>query len=121
MKRICRYMVNLILSVSILAGAISLTPTTSLAAPNTADEMKVHFMDVGQGDSTLITCGGHSMLIDTGDDSKGTAIQNYLKKQKVDELDYLVLTHPDADHIGVAPVIVTKFYIKKVFVYNYYK
>ena len=121
MKRICRYMVNLILSVSILAGAISLTPTTSLAAPNTADEMKVHFMDVGQGDSTLITCGGHSMLIDTGDDSKGTAIQNYLKKQKVDELDYLVLTHPDADLIGVAPVIVTKFEIKKVFVSNYEK
>lgn len=121
MKRICKYMVNLILTVSILIGAVSFTPTTTLAAPTKADEMKVHFIDVGQGDSTLITCGDHSMLIDTGDDSKGTTIQNYLKKQKVETLDYLILTHPDADHIGGAPVIITKFYINKVFMSNYEK
>lgn len=121
MKRICKYVVNLILMVSILVGAVSFTPTTTLAAPTAADEMKVHFIDVGQGDSTLITCGDHSMLIDTGDDSKGTTIQNYLKKQKVKTLDYLILTHPDADHIGGAPVIITKFDINKVFVSNYEK
>lgn len=121
MKRIYKYMINLVLTVSILAGAVSLTLMTVLAAPNTVDEMKVHFIDVGQGDSTLITCGGHSMLIDAGDDSKGTAIQNYLKKQKIEKLDYLILTHPDADHIGGAPVIITKFNIDKVFVSNYEK
>lgn len=121
MQRIYKYIVNLLLTVSIIAGTVSTAPVTALAAPKKADEMKVHFMDVGQGDSTLITCGGHSMLIDAGDDSKGTAIQNYLKKQKVDQLDYLVLTHPDADHIGGAPVVITKFDIKKVFVSNFEK
>lgn len=121
MKRTCKYMVNLILAVSILIGAVSFSPTTTLAAPTKADEMKVHFIDVGQGDSTLITCGDHSMLIDTGDDSKGTTIQNYLKKQKVENLDYLILTHPDADHIGGAPVIITKFNINKVFMSDYEK
>lgn len=121
MKRIYKYMVNLILAVSILAGTLSLTPPAALAAPKNADEMKVHFMDVGQGDSTLITCGGHSMLIDAGDDTKGTAVQNYLKKQKVDKLDYLVLTHPDADHIGGAPVVINKLDINKVFVSNFEK
>lgn len=114
-------MVNLILAVSILIGAVSFSPTTTLAAPTKADEVKVHFIDVGQGDSTLITCGDHSMLIDTGDDSKGTTIQNYLKKQKVETLDYLILTHPDADHIGGAPVIITKFNINKVFMSDYEK
>ena len=78
-------------------------------------------MDVGQGDATLITCGGHAMLIDTGDDTKGTAIQNYLQKQKITKLDYLVLTHPDTDHIGGAPVIITKFDIGNVFVSNFEK
>lgn len=121
MKRTCKYMVNLILAVSILIGAVSFSPTTTLAAPTKADEVKVHFIDVGQGDSTLITCGDHSMLIDTGDDSKGTTIQNYLKKQKVETLDYLILTHPDADHIGGAPVIITKFNINKVFMSDYEK
>ena len=120
MKRIYRYMVNLLLIVSILAGAVSIAPITAIAAPK-VDEMNVHFMDVGQGDSTLITCGDHAMLIDTGDDSKGTTIQNYLQKQKVKTLDYLVLTHPDSDHIGGAPVIITKFDINKVFVSNFEK
>ena len=121
MKRIIKYMVNLILTVSVLVGAVSLTPVITSAAPGKVDEMQVHFIDVGQGDSTLITCGNHSMLIDAGDDSKGTAIQNYLQKQKVEKLDYLVLTHPDADHIGGAPVIITKFNIDKVFMSNYEK
>lgn len=100
-------------------GSIYQSPSTSLAA--NPDKMEVHFIDVGQGDATLIKCGEHAMLIDAGDDSKGTAVQNYLKKQKVEKLDYLILTHPDADHIGGAPTIITKFEIKKVFVSNYEK
>lgn len=83
--------------------------------------MEVHFIDVGQGDATLVKCGENSMLIDAGDDSKGTAIQNYLNKQGITKLDYLVLTHPDADHIGGAPVIITKFEIDTVFVSNFEK
>lgn len=119
MKKIRRHTLNLLLTVSILLGGLSLPQITS-SAVNT-DEMKVHFIDVGQGDSTLITCGSHAMLIDAGDDSRGTAIQNYLQKQKVEKLDYLVLTHPDADHIGGAPVIITKFDIDKVFMSNFEK
>ncbi|MBO5208558.1 MAG: MBL fold metallo-hydrolase [Lachnospiraceae bacterium] len=83
--------------------------------------MEVHFIDVGQGDATLVKCGGQYMLIDTGDDTKGTAIWNYLRKQGVDKLDYLVLTHPDSDHIGGAPVVLTKFDVDNVFVSNYKK
>lgn len=119
MKRIYRHLATLILAASVLIGTAA--PGILLAAPNKTAEMKVHFIDVGQGDSTLITCGGHSMLIDAGDDSQGTAIQNYLQKQKVEKLDYLVLTHPDSDHIGGAPVIITKFDIGKVFMSNYEK
>ena len=61
------------------------------------------------------------MLIDAGDDSQGTAIQNYLQKQGIKKLDYLVLTHPDSDHIGGAPVIITKFDIGQVFMSDYKK
>lgn len=121
MSKISKCMVNLLLTLSVLVGAVLLNPVIASATPNKVDEMKVHFIDVGQGDSTLITCGNHSMLIDAGDDSKGTAIQNYLRKQNVEKLDYLVLTHPDADHIGGAPVIITKFEISKVFISNFEK
>ena len=84
-------------------------------------ELEVHFLDVGHGDSTVILCGDHAMMIDCGDDSQGTKLQNYLTKHGVKKLDYLVLTHPDKDHIGGAPVILTKFPIDQVFQSDYYK
>lgn len=84
-------------------------------------QMQVHFIDVGQGDATLITCDDEAMLIDTGDNSKGTTVQLYLKKQGIKELKYLILTHPDADHIGGADVIVTKFDIETVFMSDFTK
>lgn len=72
-------------------------------------ELKVHYVDVGQGDAILITCDGESMLIDAGDNDKGTTVQSYLQSQGVTELRYVIGTHPDADHIGGLDVILTKF------------
>lgn len=66
----------------------------------TAEELEVHFLDVGQGDATLLLCGGEAMLIDAGGNDQGTKIQNYLRKQGVEDLKYVVCTHPDEDHIG---------------------
>lgn len=83
--------------------------------------MEVHFLDVGQGDATLILNDGHAMLIDAGDNSKGTAIQLYLIKCGVETLDYLILTHTDADHIGGADVILTKFEVDTVFMGDFPK
>ena len=73
------------------------------------NRLEVHFMDVGQGDATLIMTDGHAMLIDAGNNSKGTAVQNYLQKQGIKKLDYVIGTHPDADHIGGLDVIIYKF------------
>ena len=84
-------------------------------------DMEVHFIDVGQGDATLVKADGKYMLIDAGDNSKGTAVQNYLKKQGVKKLDYLILTHTDADHIGGADVIITKFDIDTLFIGDFKK
>lgn len=72
-------------------------------------ELAVHFLDVGQGDATLIVCGEEAMLIDAGDNGQGTFVQNYLQKQGVESLKYVVCTHPDEDHIGGMDVILYKF------------
>ncbi len=119
MKKMYRRILHLTLTAALLLGCLLSAPMPSFAS--NPDPMEVHFIDVGQGDATLITCGGHAMLIDAGDDTKGTAIQSYLQKQKITRLDYLILTHPDADHIGGAPVVITKFNIAKVFVSNFEK
>lgn len=76
---------------------------------NSTSEMTVHYLDVGQGDCILVECDGEYMLIDAGDNSQGTKIQNYLNKQGVKTLEYVVGTHPDADHIGGLDVILYKF------------
>lgn len=87
-------------------------PTTEIGiteAINGTSELQVHYIDVGQGDATLIICNGEAMLIDAGDNSKGTTVQLYLQKQGVKSLKYMIGTHPDADHIGGMDVIITKF------------
>jgi len=80
-----------------------------ISSASALSELQVHFIDVGQGDSTLILCGNDAMLIDAGDNNKGTTVQLYLQKQGVEELTYLIGTHPDSDHIGGLDVIMTKF------------
>lgn len=61
---------------------------------------EIKFIDVGQGDAALIKCDGHYMLIDGGPSNASSTIYSILKKEKIDKLDYMIATHPDADHIG---------------------
>ena len=93
-------------------------------APDTSKPegtLEVHYIDVGQGDATLIKCGSHAMLIDGGNNNKGTTVQLYLKKQGVESLDYVIGTHPDADHIGCLDVIVYKYNCDTVIMPDYEK
>ena len=97
------------------------TVDDGVASDSTSVGMEVHFIDVGQGDATLIKADGHAMLIDAGENDKGTAVQLYLQKQGVERLDYLVLTHTDSDHIGGADVIISKFDIGQIFLSDFKK
>lgn len=73
------------------------------------ETLEIHFLDVGQGDATLIRQGEHAMLIDGGNNDKGTTLQSYLQYQGVENLDYVIGTHPDADHVGGLDVVLYKF------------
>ncbi len=72
------------------------------------DTLEVHYIDVGQGDSILIRQGDQSMLVDAGNNNKGTTVWSYLLHQNVDHLTYAIGTHPDADHIGGMDVVLYK-------------
>ena len=85
------------------------TTVEETTVEETVGNLEVHFIDVGQGDATLIRQGEHAMLIDAGDNSKGTAVQAYLQSQNITKLDYVIGTHPDSDHIGGLDVILYKF------------
>lgn len=85
------------------------------------DTLTVHFIDVGHGDAALITCGQHAMLVDCGKNIKGRMVSDYVREQGIERLDYLILTHPDNDHIGGAPVILEDFRIENILVSSYAK
>lgn len=68
--------------------------------PASSAELSVHFIDVGQGDCTLVMCEGHNMLIDAGESDQGKKVVEYLKAQNISRLDYVIGTHPHSDHIG---------------------
>src|SRR5690625_7263434 len=73
-------------------------------------EMKVHYIDVGQGDSILIeTPTDKVILIDGGPPNAGNKLVTYLKKQQVGEIDILFVTHQDYDHIGVLIIVIHYF------------
>lgn len=75
------------------------------AMPQEAKNFSVTFIDVGQGDSVLIRCGGNSLLIDAGEDDSG--VQAFLTREGIGRLDMIIATHPHSDHIGGLPDIIT--------------
>jgi len=81
-------------------GPTTEATTTSTAGPN--GTLSVHFLNVGQGGSTLVVGPtNETMLVDTGDWSDdGEDVIAYLESHDFDRIDYLVSTHADADHIG---------------------
>ncbi len=63
-------------------------------------EAYVHIIDVGQGSATLIQEGNRGILIDTGEDDYGDYLVSYINSCGVDELEYVIASHPHSDHIG---------------------
>ncbi len=93
----------LVVVAAIGAVAVVVAPTRGAPAPG-AGEVVVTFLDVGQGDATLIQRGATSILIDTGVPD-GPVLQR-LQEAGIGRLDALILTHAEADHEGAAPRVI---------------
>jgi competence protein ComEC len=73
-------------------------------------DLKVYFLDVGQGDCIFVENDGHTMLIDAGNNPDGKYVSKYLKKELgVSKIDYLIGTHAHEDHIGGIDIIIEDF------------
>jgi len=67
---------------------------------STVYDVVVYFLDVGQGDSIFIESENNTILIDGGPRSAGSAVKSFLNGINVTEIDIMIATHPDEDHIG---------------------
>ena len=85
---------------------------------NIRNDSYITFLDVGQGDSTLIHLPHNkNILIDTGgkiDYNLSVNIINYMKSKGIKKLDYLVLTHGDYDHMGEAINLIENYKVDNV-------
>lgn len=104
----------LALAVLFATGCGVFGPAT--ASPPPSDALVLSFIDVGQGDSALVQSGGENYLVDAGRPEEGPEVVDFLRSRGVEELDGIVATHPDADHIGGMPEVLDAFPVEEVYV-----
>lgn len=76
---------------------------------STSNEMKVHFIDVGQGDAILVQVNSKNLLIDSGPRDSKDKLATYLKSLNISQFDYILATHPHEDHIGNMSYVLDNF------------
>lgn len=74
--------------------------------------MYVDFIDVGQGNCTLVHMGDTAILVDSGEVGAAQTVISYIKNLGIDELDCVLVTHPHSDHMGAMTKILYEFEIK---------
>ncbi|MBR5310600.1 MAG: MBL fold metallo-hydrolase [Oscillospiraceae bacterium] len=79
-----------------------------------ANDVEVHFIDVGQAESILIKTPEKAVLIDSGEIGCENAVTNYLHSNGIFHIDLFIITHPHSDHIGSAEEILSRFPVTEV-------
>ena len=103
---LCLYYLSKFRKSVFLVAIISVLCLVYFFTPAASENLRVHFIDVGQGDATLVqTPTGENILIDTGGSLFGAdpgqrAVAPFLKKMGISKLDAILITHDDNDHKG---------------------
>ena len=92
---------------------------TKTAAPEVTGEYKTTILKSGKADAIVLKTQDHTVVIDTGEKDDGDEIIEYLKSSGISEVDYLIITHYDQDHIGGAPELMAGVKINEIIVPDY--
>ncbi len=128
MKRILKLCFPLLISLCLLlatsctkydnssSGLISDNSQLGNTSDYSNDALKAHYLDVGQGDSIFLELPNkETMLIDSGTFENADKIIKYIKDLKYSKIDYVVGTHPHADHVGALADVLKAFDIGKIY------
>lgn len=115
-KKLSKIIFYLILIVVVVCWRlITIEPAGEKPPAHVSEKIYVTFIDVGQGDCTLIKSpNGKYMLIDAGTTEAGHKICDYLEDSGVQEIEYFILSHPHEDHIGSADKVLDNFKVNNV-------
>ena len=70
--------------------------------------LAIHFLDVGKADAIVIHCEGHTAVLDGGTADRGATVVDYLERQGLGTLELVIASHPDKDHIGGLPQVLSE-------------
>lgn len=102
-----RILFSLLLFLSILLCACS-------SSSEKIQGLRIHFLDVGQGDAILLRTEAGDILIDSGTEESQSTLCMRLAELGVGEIELAIFTHPDGDHIGGADGVLDRFFTKTV-------
>ena len=114
----------IIISIFLAVKEMNTFPSTVNEAPaaetiestRAEGEMKVHYIDVGQGDCIFIELpNSETMLIDAGEYDEVDGVVTYIHSKGYDTIDYVIATHPHSDHIGGMKTIFDNFNVKNAY------
>lgn len=105
----------ILIVIAVIVALVSAVMSSSLNN-EAIDESKmfVDFIDVGQGDCTLIRTEDTVILIDGGEAGEADVVINHLKENGVAKIDCCIATHPHSDHIGSLADVLNEFDIDTV-------
>lgn len=95
----------IVIITAILGGELYLntdknSEATQVSSQDLSDKLEVDYIDVGQADSILVSNKNETMLIDAGNNENGQDVVKFIKERGISKINYLIGTHPHADHIG---------------------
>ena len=86
---------------------------------NAQASMDANFLDVGQGDSTVIQSEGHTLVIDLGPSEAQPVLESTLSRLGVGTIDMLILSHPHADHDSNLGWLISNYKINELWMPEY--
>jgi len=119
-KRASLFFATIILVASALFGGnflLNSNPNSNIstvASAPTGTNLSVTFLDVGQGNCVIVESNGHYMLIDGGNSQYSSKVVSYLKDLGITTLDYIVISHYDADHLSGIIGVLNNYKVTKV-------
>lgn len=114
-KVFCVLMLVITLAVAGCMGAVNGAESRIEDNSSREQQVKVTVLDVGQGDALLIQTPEENIMIDTGDVDEREKLLAELKKTGIQTIDKLIITHPHADHLGGAEVVLRNYAVKAVY------
>ena len=107
MDTVKRAMILLLRAAGVLALAAALIGLlVVLEGEGQVESAEIWFVGTADdADCAVLLSRGKCVVIDTGEEADGPHILEFLEKKQVSQIDCLILTHPDKDHIGSAPLL----------------